>query len=75
MKRKSLDDLFNDLHITINNKKPKIKHECKEIEKIYTKSEVDILLKSQEEYLFKEFKKYVETMRSTVDIQLPHWAC
>lgn len=72
MKRKSLDELFNDLHITLTNKKKqKSDQEFKE----YSQTEVDALLKSQEEFLFKEFKKYVETMRTSVDVQIPKWAC
>ena len=66
MKRQSIDELFQDLHITLNNKKTKT-------EKLYTQSEVDTLLKSQENILFNEFKKYIETIRSTVDIKIPHW--
>ena len=66
MKRKHIDELFQDLHITLNFKKTKT-------ETLYTQSEVDTLLKSQEELLFNEFKKYIESIRSTVDIKIPHW--
>ena len=66
MKRKNIDELFQDMHITLNNKKSKT-------ERLYTQSEVNTLLKSQEELLFNKFNKYIETMRSTVDVIIPHW--
>ena len=68
MKRKSIDELFKDLHITLNNKKTKT-------EQLYTKSEVDVLLKSQEEFLLNEFKIYVQNMRSVSNFKLPYWTC
>lgn len=75
MKRKSIDDLFKDLHISLNNKKVKTKHKETELDKIYTQIEVDDLLKSQEEYLFNQFEIYIKYMRSTVDVNIPKWAC
>ena len=73
MKRKTIDELFNNLQITKNNKKKKTEHEEKIVEKVYTQIEVDNLLTFQQEILFNEFKKYVESMRTTVDIQIPNW--
>ena len=71
MKRKSLDELFSNLHITLNNKKPRIELE----EKVYTQTEVDNLLRSQQQFLFNKFKKYVEITRTNVDVQIPNWTC
>ena len=71
MKRKSLDELFNNLHITLNNnKKSKTEYED---EKIYTQTEVDDLLKSQQDFLLNEFNKYIKEMRRTTDLKTPCW--
>ena len=70
MKRKSIDDLFNDIDISVNNKK--IKTENKNNQRNYSQSEVDNLLKLQKEFLFGEFKNYIDGIRSIVNISIPH---
>ena len=75
MKRKSIDELFDNLHITSINKKSKTCDKTEKKEKVYSQIEVDNLLKSQEEFLFHKFKKYIETIRNISDINIPHWTC
>lgn len=74
MKRKSIDELFDDLHISSNSKKLKTVEENSVKDKnTYTQDEVDNLLRTQQDYFFKEFRKYVEDIRSTSPLQIPHW--
>ena len=76
MKRKSLEDLFDDLHITLNKKLKTSDKSCdSEHEKMYTQSEVNELLKSQELFLITEFKRYIESMRNTSEFNIPKWTC
>lgn len=67
MKRKTLDELFEELQIS---KRPR-----RSENKTYTQQEVDELLKSQESFLFSEFKKYVKLLRTVSDVKIPRWAC
>ena len=57
---------MNDIENNLNTKKAK--HIT-----VYTQIEVDNLLKSQEIYLFSEFQKYIEGMRSCVNVNIPIW--
>ena len=68
MKRKTLEDLFDDLHI---DKKIKINKDNNK--KLYTQNEVNQLLKDQENFLFSEFKKYIDDMRKRSEFNIPNW--
>ena len=65
MKRKSLEELFDELYI---NKKVKITNS-----KLYTQDEVDKLLKDQETFLFLEFEKYINEMRKISEFNVANW--
>ena len=73
MKRKSIDELFDNLQITIRKKSKDSPEIVKD--KMYTQKEVDKLLKEQEDFLFKEFSKYIESMRNTPEFNVNCWTC
>ena len=68
MKRKSIEELLDNLHITSKKRKKKI-----DDEKLYTQSEVDDLLQSQQDFLFHKFEEYVGTIRSNAVAIIPHY--
>jgi len=70
MKRKTIDELFDNLHITLQTKRLKSVYEH---DKAYTQNEVDNLLRLQQDFLFNKFKNYVELMRSTNEFNIPKW--
>ena len=73
MKRKSLDELFDDLQISLTKKKKPSELEYEK--KQYSQIEVNKLLKEQKEFLFQEFQKYVEIIRNTSECNIPTWTC
>ena len=72
MKRKSLEDLFSQLKINVS-KKTKHCDKKEEPEKLYSQEQVNKLLENQQNFLFDEFSKYLNTYRITSELNSSKW--